>query len=85
MLFNIPFPVDHVLKLLGFTKDKEPIVEANISQQMRRSLHVFVPNVESFQNVGAEGDSGSFIIGPNKESLILFNFNHRELLVGFNI
>ncbi|PWA51269.1 oligopeptide transporter [Artemisia annua] len=69
----------------GFTKDEEPMVEANISQQMRRSLQVFVLNAETFLNVGVEGDSGSFIIGPNKESLILSNFNHRELLVGFNI
>ncbi|PWA48164.1 F-box domain-containing protein [Artemisia annua] len=85
MLFNIPFPVDHVLKLLGFTKDEEPIVEANVSQQLRRSLQVFVPNAESFQNVGVEGDSGSFAVGHIKESLILFNFNHRELIGGFNL
>lgn len=85
MLFNIPFPVDHVLKLLGFTKDEEPIVEANISQQVRRSLQVFVPNAESFQNVGVKGDFGSFFIGANKESLVLSNFDHRELLVGFNL
>ena len=85
MLFNIPFPVDHVLKLLGFTNDREPIVEANISQQLRRSLQVFVPNAESFQNVGVEGDFGSFFIGANKESLVLSNFDHKELLVVFNL
>lgn len=85
MLFNIPFPVDHVLKLLGFTNDGESIVEANISQQLRRSLQVFVPNAESFQNVGVEGDFGSFFIGANKESLVLSNFEPRELLVGFNL
>ena len=85
MLFNIPYPVDHVLKLLGFTKDKEPIVEANMSNNIRRSLQVFVPNAESFQNIGVEGDPCSFAIGHNKESLILFNIPNRELIVGFNV
>ena len=85
MLCNIPFPVDHVLKLLGYTRDSHPIVEANISTELHRSLQVFVPNAESFQNVGVEGDSGSFAVGSYKESLILSNFNNRELLVGFNV
>ncbi|GJZ23012.1 F-box domain containing protein [Tanacetum coccineum] len=27
-LFTIPYPAEHELKLIGFTKDKKPIVEA---------------------------------------------------------
>ncbi|GKC45847.1 hypothetical protein Tco_1063569, partial [Tanacetum coccineum] len=30
LLFTIPYPADHELKLVGFTKDKEPIVEVVI-------------------------------------------------------
>ncbi|GKA22053.1 hypothetical protein Tco_0708015 [Tanacetum coccineum] len=33
LLFTILHPVGHYLKLLGFSKDKEPIVEATIVQQ----------------------------------------------------
>ncbi|GJU72703.1 hypothetical protein Tco_1264108 [Tanacetum coccineum] len=29
LLFTIPYPAQHELKLIGFTKDKEPIVEAS--------------------------------------------------------
>ncbi|GKA39124.1 reverse transcriptase zinc-binding domain-containing protein [Tanacetum coccineum] len=32
-LFTIPYPVEHELKLLGFSKDKQPIVEASINPQ----------------------------------------------------
>ncbi|GJX89261.1 hypothetical protein Tco_0341275 [Tanacetum coccineum] len=38
MLFTIPFPAEHVLKLLGFSKDEEAIVEANSIQQIPHSL-----------------------------------------------
>ncbi|GKD02787.1 F-box domain containing protein, partial [Tanacetum coccineum] len=38
MLFTIPFPAEHVLKLLGFSKDEEAIVEANNIQQIPHSL-----------------------------------------------
>ncbi|GJZ12963.1 hypothetical protein Tco_0548193 [Tanacetum coccineum] len=33
MLFNIPHPGGHYLKLLGFSKDNQPIVEATVVQQ----------------------------------------------------
>ncbi|GJV17558.1 hypothetical protein Tco_1362881 [Tanacetum coccineum] len=38
MLFTIPFLVEHVLKLLRFSKDEKPIVEANSSQDITHSL-----------------------------------------------
>ncbi|GJY75902.1 hypothetical protein Tco_0481018 [Tanacetum coccineum] len=40
LLFTIPYPADHDLKLLGFSKDKKPIVEAAIVQQWHRSLQI---------------------------------------------
>ncbi|GJX26589.1 hypothetical protein Tco_0232885 [Tanacetum coccineum] len=43
LLFTIPYPADHDLKLLGFSKDNKPIVEAAIVQQWHRSLQVFNP------------------------------------------
>ncbi|GJT16844.1 hypothetical protein Tco_0875550 [Tanacetum coccineum] len=33
-LFTIPYPAEHKLKLIGFTKDKQPIVEALFVQQL---------------------------------------------------
>ncbi|GJV87230.1 hypothetical protein Tco_1531168 [Tanacetum coccineum] len=37
-LFTVPDPATHELKLIGFTKDKQPIVEALIFQQFHQSL-----------------------------------------------
>nr|GEY87328.1 hypothetical protein [Tanacetum cinerariifolium] len=71
LLFIISHPTDNHLKLLGFSKDKEPIVEATIVQQWYRSLQVCHPIIQYFQNIGAEANRDSFFIGPYKESLIL--------------
>ncbi|GJU02040.1 hypothetical protein Tco_1112378 [Tanacetum coccineum] len=73
LLFNIPHPEGHYLKLLGFTHSNQPIVEAEIVQQWYRSLQVFHPIVEGFVNIGVEANRDSFFIGPHKESLILLN------------
>ncbi|GJS69277.1 transposase, MuDR, MULE transposase domain protein [Tanacetum coccineum] len=39
LLFTIPHPSCHYLKLLGFSKDNQPIVEATIVQQCLSTLH----------------------------------------------
>ncbi|GKB85731.1 hypothetical protein Tco_0958003 [Tanacetum coccineum] len=57
-LFTIPYPAEHELKLLGFNKDKQPIVEAAIFQQWHQSLQVFNPSFQTFQNVGVEANRG---------------------------
>ncbi|GJV06710.1 F-box domain containing protein [Tanacetum coccineum] len=80
MLFNIPYQANHQLKLLGFNKDEEPIVEANDMHNIPHWLQVFNPTVESFQNVGVEGNGGSFFIGPYKESLVLLTELNNELM-----
>ncbi|GJV72633.1 hypothetical protein Tco_1492628 [Tanacetum coccineum] len=72
-LFTIPYPVDHKLKIIGFTKDKQPIVEASFLQQFHQSLQVFNPSFQSFQNVGVKANHGSFFVGQYKESLMLVN------------
>ncbi|GKB10787.1 hypothetical protein Tco_0844710 [Tanacetum coccineum] len=72
-LFFIPYTAEHELKLIGFTKDKQPIVEASIFQQLHQSLQVFNPTFGNFQNVGVEANHGSFFIVPYKESLLLVN------------
>ncbi|GJX21657.1 F-box domain containing protein [Tanacetum coccineum] len=71
LLFTISHPAGHFLKLLGFSNDNEPIVEAEIVQQWYRSLQVFHPIIEGFVNIGVEANRDSFFIGPHKESLIL--------------
>ncbi|GKD49328.1 F-box domain containing protein [Tanacetum coccineum] len=45
LLFTIPHPAGHYLKLLGFSKDNQPIVEATIVQQWYRSLQVLLYHV----------------------------------------
>ncbi|GJT18821.1 hypothetical protein Tco_0877527, partial [Tanacetum coccineum] len=55
-LFTIPYPAEHELELLGFNKDKQPIVEAAIFQQWHQSLQVFNPSFQTFQNVGVEAN-----------------------------
>ncbi|GJT12159.1 hypothetical protein Tco_0859201 [Tanacetum coccineum] len=72
-LFTLPYPIEHDLKLIGFTKDKQPIVEASFVQQLHQSLQVFNPTFQIFQNLVVESNHGSFFIGPYKESLILLN------------
>ncbi|GJT04661.1 F-box domain containing protein [Tanacetum coccineum] len=72
-LFTIPYLAEHELKLIGFTKDKQPIVEALFLQQLNQSLQVFNPSFQSFQNVGVEANHGSFFTGQYKESLMLVN------------
>ncbi|GKD41024.1 hypothetical protein Tco_1261231 [Tanacetum coccineum] len=47
-LFTIPYPAEHQLKLLGFSKDKQPIVKAVIIQQWHQSLQVFNPSFQIF-------------------------------------
>nr|GEW43907.1 hypothetical protein [Tanacetum cinerariifolium] len=49
-LFTISYPAEHELKLIGFSKDKQPIVEDAIFQQWHQSLQVFNPSIQSFQN-----------------------------------
>ncbi|GJV09689.1 hypothetical protein Tco_1351230 [Tanacetum coccineum] len=72
-LFTIQYLVDHELKIIGFTKDKQPIVEASFLQQFHQSLQVFNPSFQSFQNVGVKANHGSFFVGQCKESLMLVN------------
>ncbi|GKC56886.1 hypothetical protein Tco_1084484 [Tanacetum coccineum] len=48
LLFTIPYPKNHDLKLLRLSKDNEQIVEAAIVQQWHRSLQVFKPTTEIF-------------------------------------
>ncbi|GJZ98805.1 hypothetical protein Tco_0671258 [Tanacetum coccineum] len=48
-LFIIPYPAQHELKLNGFTKDKQPIVEASFLQQFHQSLQVFNPSYEKVE------------------------------------
>ncbi|GJV59792.1 F-box domain containing protein [Tanacetum coccineum] len=80
LLFTIPHPAGHYLKLLGFSKDNQPIVEATIVQQWYRSLQVFHPTIQYFQNIGVEANRDSFFIGPFKESLILLTEPNNELI-----
>ncbi|GJU05188.1 F-box domain containing protein [Tanacetum coccineum] len=80
-LFTIPYPAEHELKLIGFSKDKQPIVEAAIFQQWHQSLQVFNPSIQSFQNVGVEANHGSFFIGQYKESLLLVNEQSRAVIL----
>ncbi|GJZ68015.1 F-box domain containing protein [Tanacetum coccineum] len=70
-LFTLSYPIEHDLKLIGFTKDKQPIVEASFVQQLHQSLQVFNPTFQIFQNLFVESNHGSIFIGPYKESLIL--------------
>ncbi|GKF52203.1 hypothetical protein Tco_0148670, partial [Tanacetum coccineum] len=79
-LFTVPYPAAHELKLIGFTKAKQLIVEASIFQQFHQSLQVFNPNFGNFQNVGVEANHGSFFIGPYKESIILVNEQSRAII-----
>ncbi|GJY10018.1 F-box domain containing protein [Tanacetum coccineum] len=81
LLFTIPYPAQHELKLIGFTKDKEPIVEASFLQQFHHSLQVFNQSYESFQDVGVETNHGSFFIGQYKESLMLVNEQSMEIII----
>ncbi|GJR27887.1 hypothetical protein Tco_1104119 [Tanacetum coccineum] len=80
LLFTIPHPPGHYLKLLGFSKDKEPIVEATIVQQWYRSLQVFHPTIQYFQNIDVEANRDSFFIGPYKESQILHTERSNEII-----
>ncbi|GJR03572.1 hypothetical protein Tco_0526556 [Tanacetum coccineum] len=73
-LFTLPYPIEHDLKLIGFTKDKQPIVEASFVQQLHQSLQVFNPTFQNFQNL-VESNHGSIFIGPYKESLILLTLS----------
>ncbi|PWA74692.1 F-box domain-containing protein [Artemisia annua] len=73
VLFTIPFPIEHVVKFIGFTKDEEPIVESKSNQHSANSLQVYDKTSQQFQNIGIEANGGSFFIGPYKESLILLN------------
>ncbi|GJT46158.1 hypothetical protein Tco_0954873 [Tanacetum coccineum] len=58
-LFTLPYPIEHDLKLIGFTKDKQPIVEASFVQQLHQSLQVFNPTFQIFQNLVVESNHGS--------------------------
>ncbi|GJR03961.1 hypothetical protein Tco_0526945 [Tanacetum coccineum] len=69
-LFSIPYTAEHELKLIGFTKDKQPIVEASIFQQLHQSLQVFNPTFGNFQNVGVEANHGNHI--DNNENRYIY-------------
>nr|GEW80625.1 hypothetical protein [Tanacetum cinerariifolium] len=69
LLFTIPHPGGHYLKLLVFSKDNQPIVKAMIVQQWYRSLHVFHPTIQYFQNIGVEEDRG--------RQLAIMNLGHQ--------
>ncbi|GJS74696.1 hypothetical protein Tco_0707537 [Tanacetum coccineum] len=56
LLFNIPHPACHFLKLLRFSNDNQPIVEAEIVQQWYRLLQVFHPIIDGFMNIGVEAN-----------------------------
>ncbi|GJZ93455.1 hypothetical protein Tco_0665520 [Tanacetum coccineum] len=71
LLFIIPSP--NVTKLIGFTRDDQPIVDVDTSRHMLHPLQVYERTSQEFHNVGIEADGGSFFIGPYKESLILLN------------
>ncbi|GJU55582.1 transposase, MuDR, MULE transposase domain protein [Tanacetum coccineum] len=60
-LFTLRYPIEHDLKLIGFTKDKQPIVEASFVQQLHQSLQKVV-NV-----VGEDADfnSGAWVSATN--------------------
>ncbi|GKC15240.1 hypothetical protein Tco_1012022 [Tanacetum coccineum] len=80
--FNIVFslPTNHSVKLIGSTNTDEPIVEVDeLGYQLVHTLKVYDPVAEEFCGVGMEADSGSFYIGPYKESLILLNRPDRSL------
>ncbi|PWA59464.1 F-box domain-containing protein [Artemisia annua] len=64
VLFTIPFLIEHVVKLIGFTKDEEPIVESKSNQHSANSLQVYNKTSQQFQNIGIEANGGSFFIGP---------------------
>ncbi|GJS97887.1 transposase, MuDR, MULE transposase domain protein [Tanacetum coccineum] len=70
MLFIIPST--NVVKLIGFTKDDDPIVEVDRGR-MLHPLQVYDHTSQEFHNVGISADGGSFFISPYKESLILLN------------
>ncbi|GJW73957.1 F-box domain containing protein [Tanacetum coccineum] len=71
VLFIIPS--QNITKLIGFTRDEDPIVEVNSGQDMLQTLQVYDRPSQQFHNVGIEANGGSFFIGPYKESLILLN------------
>ncbi|GKC22488.1 hypothetical protein Tco_1024638, partial [Tanacetum coccineum] len=79
-LFTLPYPTEHELKLLGFSKDKEPIVEAVIVQQWHHSLQVFKLTFQTFQNVDVSANRGSFFISPHKDSLILLTKQNNAII-----
>ncbi|GJY17913.1 F-box domain containing protein [Tanacetum coccineum] len=81
-LFTLPHPAEHELKLLGFSKDKELVVEATIMHQWHHSLQVFKLTFQTFQNVGVSLQTvgGSFFIGPHKESLILLTERNNTII-----
>ncbi|GJU12749.1 hypothetical protein Tco_1135145 [Tanacetum coccineum] len=70
MLFVIPST--NVVKIIGFTKDDDPIVEVDRGR-MFHPLQVYDRTSQEFHSVGISVDGGSFFIGPYKESLILLN------------
>ena len=77
-LFAIPTAM--VNKLVGFTSDESPIVEANVGHILGHSLFFFDREVGTFVSLGIEGNAGTFFIAPYKESLILNNLPDRALL-----
>ncbi|GJU72727.1 hypothetical protein Tco_1264132 [Tanacetum coccineum] len=80
LLFIIPYPGGHYLKLLGFSKNNQPSVEAKSVHQWYRLRQVFHPTIQYFQNIGVEANRDSFFISLFKESLILLTEPNNELI-----
>ncbi|GKD64570.1 F-box domain containing protein [Tanacetum coccineum] len=83
LFFVIPTP--NYVKLLGFTNDEIPfpIVEVPGPRLLANSVQVYNRFTQSLQNLGIEGVTSSFYIGPYKESLILLPYPDRELYYMF--
>ncbi|PWA89502.1 F-box domain-containing protein [Artemisia annua] len=76
-LFCIPTPT--VNKLLSFTSNLGPIVEANVGYILGHSVFYYDHQSEQFAGLGIEGNGGSFYVAPHKESLLLLNHSDRAL------
>nr|GEX56137.1 hypothetical protein [Tanacetum cinerariifolium] len=59
LLFTIPHPAGRFLKLLGFSNDNEPIVEAEIVQQWYRSFSLGSSSTPSYSSEPSSPNSYS--------------------------
>lgn len=75
--FSIPTPM--FTKLLGFTSNLGPIVEANVGHILGHSVFYYDHQRGHFIGLGIEGNGGSFYVAPHKASLLLLNHRDRAL------